>query len=67
MTWSSMIGKSFEVATATTPGSASALLVSIERMRAWAWGLRRTLPWTMPDIWVSAPYLAAPVTFSKPS
>ena len=38
------MGKSLAVATAITPGSASALLVSMLRMRAWAWGLRRTLP-----------------------
>src|SRR6266571_3330615 len=40
MTRSSMIGKSLAVATACTPGRASAWLVSMARMRAWAWGLR---------------------------
>ena len=38
------VGKSAAVTTAFTPGSASAALVSIERMIAWACGLRSTLP-----------------------
>ena len=37
-------GRSRAVRTALTPGSASALLASIETMRAWAWGLRSTAP-----------------------
>ena len=34
--------------TAATFGWASAFDVSIEMMRAWAYGLRRSAPWTMP-------------------
>ncbi|CAB4850595.1 unannotated protein [freshwater metagenome] len=36
------------VITACTPGSASAAEVSIETMRAWAYGLRRMALWSMP-------------------
>jgi hypothetical protein len=34
--------------TARTFGWASAALVSIDRIRAWAKGLRSTAPWSMP-------------------
>ena len=34
--------------TALTLGWASAADVSIDTMRAWAWGLRRMAPWSMP-------------------
>src|SRR6266705_4607788 len=67
MTLSSVIGKSLAVATACTPGRAAALLVSMEWMRAWAWGLRRTLPCSSPGMCTSAPYRAWPVTLSTPS
>ena len=52
---------------ARTPGRASALLVLMERIRAWGWGLRRIMPCSIPGNWISAPYLAAPVTLSNPS
>ncbi len=45
---------SFAVITAFTPGWASALLVSIDLMRACGCGLRNTLPQIMPGIVVSA-------------
>ena len=51
------IGKStmsLDVITALTPGSASAFEVSIDLMRAWACGLRSTLPQIMPGMLVSA-------------
>ena len=48
-------GRSRCVTTALTPGSASALLVSIDLMRAWACGLRSTLPYSMPGRRTSAP------------
>ena len=37
-------GRSAPVITAFTPGSASAREVSMDRMRACAWGLRSTFP-----------------------
>ena len=46
--------KSFAVTTAFTPGSASALEVSMPRIRAWACGLRSTLPQIMPGMVLSA-------------
>ena len=45
---------SFDVITASTPGRASAFEVSIDLMRAWACGLRSTLPQIMPGMVVSA-------------
>ncbi len=45
---------SLEVITACTPGSASAFEASIDLMRAWACGLRNTLPQIMPGMLVSA-------------
>ena len=45
---------SLEVMTALTPGKASAFEVSIDFMRAWACGLRSTLPQIMPGMLVSA-------------
>src|SRR5215475_14725951 len=53
--------------TAFTPGSASALDVSIETTRAWAWGLRSTRPTSWPGRLKSAPNRARPVTLSTPS
>jgi hypothetical protein len=45
LTWASA---SSPVNTATTPGSARAALVSIDRIRAWACGLRSTAPCSIP-------------------
>src|SRR6266404_5333065 len=59
--------KSSRVTTALTPGRASAALASMERMRAWAWGLRSTRPISMPGMVASAPKRARPVTLSRPS
>ena len=58
---------SFEVTTALTPGSFSALEVSIDLMRACGCGLRNTLPQIMPGMVVSAANCARPVTLSMPS
>src|SRR5436190_9182991 len=67
-TYSNFIsGKSLDVTTAFTPGSAAAFEVSIERMRAWAWGERRMRPVSMPGITMSEPYCEVPVTFGTPS
>src|SRR6202158_2700935 len=60
-------GQSAEVTTAWTPGSAAAIAMSIERMRAWACGERRTRPTSMPGIVMSEPYCAVPVTLGTPS
>ena len=60
-------GMSAAVMTARTPGRALALLVSMRTMRAWAWGLRRSLAWSRPRGCMSATYWTAPVTFSRPS
>jgi len=60
-------GKSADVTTALTPGSAAAFEMSIERMRAWACGERRTRPTSIPGIAMSEPYCAVPVTFGTPS
>ncbi len=60
-------GKSAPVTTAFTPGSASAFLVSMPRMRAWACGLRLMRPQIMPGMTKSAPNAARPVTLSTPS
>jgi hypothetical protein len=62
-----MSGKSARVVTAFTPGSAIALSVLRETIRAWACGLRLILPHSMPGIVMSAPKLARPVTLSMPS
>src|SRR5262245_6671598 len=53
--------------TAFTPGSASAFEVSIETIRACAWGLRSTRPTSWPGRLKSAPNRARPVTLSTPS
>src|SRR3974390_276833 len=60
-------GKSAAVSTALTPGRAAAFEVSIDRMRAWAWGERRMRPTNMPGIARSDPYNARPVTLGTPS
>src|SRR5919108_2367435 len=62
-----MSWKSSRVITAFTPGSASALEVSIDLILACGWGLRRTLPTSMPGKEKSAPKRARPVTLSTPS
>src|SRR5919112_700062 len=58
--------RSLLVSTATTPGIDSASAVSIERMRACAYGLRKNFPSTIPGIDRSATYLALPVTLAAP-
>src|SRR6516162_5212297 len=60
-------GKSSAVMTALTPGKARAFSVWIAMMRAWACGLRLTLPHSIPGMTMSAPKLAFPVTLSTPS
>src|SRR5215510_8291398 len=60
---SSATGKSFTVTTALTPGNASAFAVLMDLMRAWACGLRSTLPCSMPVRRISPPYTARPVTY----
>ena len=60
-------GRSLAVITARTPGNASALLVSMDLILAWAWGLRNTLARSVPVKFVSSPYRARPVTLSTPS
>ena len=59
--------QSAEVTTAWTPGATSALLVSMDLIRAWAWGLRNIFPCKSPGRIISAPYFACPVTLSAPS
>src|ERR1700730_6525126 len=59
--------KSARVITALTPGSASALEVSIDTMRAWGCGLRSTRPMSWPGRLKAAPKRARPVTLSAPS
>ena len=61
------VGTSLWVITAFTPGSFSASEVSMETIRAWAWGEVRILPKSMLGNFRSPVYLAAPVTFSGPS
>ena len=60
-------GRSAAVRTAMTPGNAAALLVSIDRIRACACGLRLILPHSIPAARVSAANSARPVTLSTPS
>ena len=47
--------KSARVTTALTPASANAFDASMERIRAWGWGLRKTRPVNIPGANVSAP------------
>ena len=44
---SGLYGMSAPTKTATTPGIAFAAVVSIERMLAWAYGLRRMAMWAI--------------------
>src|SRR3972149_5656150 len=60
-------GTSAGPSTATTSGEARALVASIRTTRAWARGLSRSLPWSMPGSTISPEYLAAPVAFSSAS
>ena len=60
-------GRSAAVSTASTPGSARALEVSIRRIRACGSGLRSALPQISPGSVTSAEKRAAPVTFAAPS
>src|SRR5215470_5818222 len=53
--------------TALTPERDAAFAMLIDLMRAWACGLRRTLPQSMPGSLKSAPNAARPVTLSIPS
>ena len=46
--------RSRPVTTACTRGSASAAAVSIETIRAWASGLRRIAPWSIPRTTMSS-------------
>jgi hypothetical protein len=55
------------VITANTPGSASAALVSMPRMRACACGERRILPWAMRGNTRSSVYFVAPVALPMAS
>src|SRR5262249_38596968 len=55
------------VSTATTPCPAIAALVSSRAMRPLAIVAHTTLPWRRPATLWSAAYLAAPVTFARPS
>src|ERR1700722_9468985 len=53
--------RSAPVSTATTAGWASAALASTERTRAWARGLRRMAPCSMPGSVMSSTYLPSPL------
>ncbi len=55
------------VITATTPGSASAPLVSMRRTRACGWRVRRIAPWARRGRVRSWRNWVWPVTFSAPS
>ena len=60
-------GKSAAVITAFTPGSASALLLSMRLIRACANGLCTIFAYSIPGTTTSAPKSDFPVTFSTPS
>src|ERR1700724_217970 len=55
------------VSTARTPGIATAFAVSIERITAWACGLRRVLPKSIPGATRSEPKLNSPRTLAGAS
>src|SRR5947208_6819890 len=61
------IGRSFPVSTAVTPGALAARDVSIERMRAWGWGLRSSLAKSMRGRNRSSANRVTPVTFAVAS
>ena len=60
-------GKSAPQMMARTPGIAAATEVSIEMIRAWAWGERRMCPYSIPGSTRSAAKRALPTTLSRPS
>src|SRR2546428_9295303 len=53
--------------TASTPGSASAALVSMRSTRAWGYCVLRMAPWSRPGSVTSWRNCVCPVTFSAPS
>jgi hypothetical protein len=53
--------------TSMTPGAAFAASTSIDRIRAWATGLRTTLAWAIRGSRTSAAYTAEPESFAAPS
>src|SRR6267378_6168961 len=61
------IGRAFPVSTVFTPGSPAARDVSIERMRAWGWGLRSSLAKSMRGRNRSSANRVTPVTFAVAS
>src|SRR5438270_4648536 len=61
------IGRSLPVSTAFTPGSALACDVSMPVMRAWGWGLRSSLAYSMRGKNRSSANLVAPVTLAVAS
>src|SRR6185369_3439201 len=60
-------GTSEPTSTALTPGTRSALLVSIRLMRAYGTGLLKQRPHNVSGNFRSALYCALPVTLSSPS
>ncbi len=64
---SSSFGRSSCVSTARTPGSARALVVSIDRIRACGCGLRSVAPCSIPCRQRSLAYSNSPFTFGGPS
>ncbi len=58
------VGRSFPVITAYTPSIASASPVSMERIRACAWGERRIFPCSIPGRARSSVYAARPVALA---
>src|SRR5574342_168156 len=58
------MGRSRPVSTARTPLTASAWLVSTDRMRAWAWVLRSNAPTSIPGMDRSSVNRACPVTLA---
>ena len=61
------VGRSFPVATAITPGAASARDASIDTMRACAIFERSSLQWSMRGSMTSSANFVWPVTFAAPS
>src|SRR2546422_7591083 len=61
------IGRSFPVSTAFTPDALAARAVSIERMRAWGWGLRSSLAKSIRGRNRSSANRVTPVTFAVAS
>src|SRR5438034_7346118 len=61
------IGRSFPVSTAFTPGTPAARDVSIERTRAWGWGLRSSFAKSIRGKKRSSANRVTPVTFAVAS